>query len=107
MDGVIRIDDCTTETKREESLLHEVLEAINIHCELGLEHNVIQTLAFQLHQVLKDNNLRFGEEKPPGCYECGALIHGNYVTYTECGETKTAHVTCYDRIKIKEKQCEE
>jgi len=42
-----------------ESLLHEIIEAINNHCQLGLEHLQIQVMGFILHQVLRDNKLVF------------------------------------------------
>lgn len=48
-----------TEAQQSETLLHEIIEAINNHCELNLEHNQIQVLGFVLHQVLKENGLRF------------------------------------------------
>ena len=46
-------------TRYGETLLHEIVEAINNHCELDLEHRQISALAFQLHQVLRDNRLVF------------------------------------------------
>lgn len=56
----INIEANATEDQKEEVLLHEIIEAINNHCELSLEHNQIQTLGFMLHQVLKENRLTFG-----------------------------------------------
>ena len=56
------------EDQQNETLLHEIIEAVNNHCELRLEHHQIQTLSFQLHQVLKDNGLFFGgTTKEVGC----------------------------------------
>ena len=43
------------------TLLHEILEAINDHLSLKLEHNVIASLESALYQVLKDNKLVFFE----------------------------------------------
>ncbi len=51
-------DQC--ETQRESTLLHEIIEAINITYNLGLKHNQITTLEVTLYQVLKDNNLLKG-----------------------------------------------
>ena len=42
------------------TLLHEVVEVINEENELKMKHRVIQTLATQLFQVLKDNPGVFG-----------------------------------------------
>lgn len=39
------------------SLLHEIIEAIDYHYELKLEHKTIMTLETALYQVLKENNL--------------------------------------------------
>ena len=42
-----------------ETLLHEIIEAITVHNDLTLDHQHISTLAFQLYQVIRDNNLVF------------------------------------------------
>ncbi len=49
----------TSESVRAESLLHEIIEAINLDNELNLEHPKITTLASQLFAVLRNNKLRF------------------------------------------------
>lgn len=41
----------------EATLLHEIIEAINYHLELRLEHNQIQGLEAGLYSVLKENGL--------------------------------------------------
>jgi hypothetical protein len=41
----------------EQTLLHEVIEAINKHNDLQLSHQTISTLGECLYQVLKDNGL--------------------------------------------------
>lgn len=53
--GEILIDSSMCQDMRNATILHEVLEVINSENELKLEHHVIQCLATQLYQVLKDN----------------------------------------------------
>lgn len=55
----IKIDKGVTQTNKETTLLHEILEAINSMYELELEHNKLQTLEASLYQVLKDNKILF------------------------------------------------
>lgn len=55
----INIEANATAEQQEQTLLHEIIEAINNNCELNLEHNQIQTLGFVLHQILKENELSF------------------------------------------------
>ncbi len=55
----INIEANATKEQQQETLLHEIIEAINNNCELNLQHNQIQTLGFMLHQVLKDSRLAF------------------------------------------------
>ena len=43
--------------QQEESLIHEIIEAINRGNDLKMEHPTISTLSYALYQVLKDNNL--------------------------------------------------
>jgi len=47
--------------QQEESLIHEITEAINIMCDINLKHQDIQTISAVLYQVLSDNKLRFGD----------------------------------------------
>lgn len=42
---------------KESTLLHEIIEALNYHMELGLEHRQISSLETGLHQVLSDNGV--------------------------------------------------
>lgn len=51
----------TTPEQQGETLLHEIIEAINNHCELGLRHHQIQVLGFMIHQVLRESGLRFSD----------------------------------------------
>lgn len=39
------------------TLLHEIIEALNFHLELGLDHRTITSLEAGLFQVFKDNNI--------------------------------------------------
>jgi hypothetical protein len=40
----------------EQTLVHEILEAIDSHNDLGLSHQTISTIADNLYQILKNNN---------------------------------------------------
>lgn len=53
--AVIHIDETLQYDMAKATLLHEVIEVINEENELKMKHRVIQTLATQLFQVLKDN----------------------------------------------------
>jgi len=53
--AVIHLDETLQHDMALATLLHEVIEVINEENELKLKHRVIQTLATQLFQVLKDN----------------------------------------------------
>lgn len=44
-------------TRRAEGLLHEVLEGLNYHLELQLEHRILTSISEGLFQVLNDNDL--------------------------------------------------
>ena len=52
-----------TETLQAETLLHEIIEAISYIYSVGLSHPQIVLCSATLYQVLKDNNLYFGEEE--------------------------------------------
>jgi len=51
----IWIDTDQHRESQESSLIHEVLEALDYHYELGLSHQTIATLETGLYQVLRDN----------------------------------------------------
>jgi len=53
----IWIDNKCHQQQQEETLIHEIIEAINTANEVGLEHNQVSVLSNQLYQVLKDNSL--------------------------------------------------
>ncbi len=53
----ITIDPSATKQQVEESLIHEIIEIIDGHCEMRLSHQTIKTLGFSFYQVLQDNNL--------------------------------------------------
>ena len=52
----IKIATGLTKQQRDETLIHEILEAINDIYELGLDHNEqLCKLSVALHQILVDN----------------------------------------------------
>lgn len=55
----ITIDKSIPHGKKMETLIHEILEAINVYLELGLPHDKLTVLGFMLYQVLKDNEIEF------------------------------------------------
>ncbi len=58
MQQKITIDSGIKPDKQEETLIHEIVEAINSSYAIGLEHDKLTVLAYALHQVLKDNDIR-------------------------------------------------
>jgi hypothetical protein len=59
-ENTIWINEDQCKTQQESTLLHEIIEAINITYDLRLKHSQITTLEVTLYQVLKDNNLLKG-----------------------------------------------
>lgn len=59
MEQKITIDQSLPDSKKTETLLHEILEALNGYLELGIPHDKLTVLGFSLHQVLSDNKLKF------------------------------------------------
>ena len=53
----IFISNACHKQQQEESLIHEILEAINKANDLRLEHPTLSTLSTCFYQVLKDNQL--------------------------------------------------
>lgn len=53
----IFIDSDFLQEGKESALIHEIMESINGHNDLRMEHQSLQTLSEQLYQVLKDNKL--------------------------------------------------
>ena len=53
----ILINSSIVKELQETTLIHEIIEALNYHLELNLEHNKITSLESGLYQVLKDNKL--------------------------------------------------
>jgi hypothetical protein len=51
----ILIDPNLPKENQESVMLHEILEAINYHYALNLEHDKIMVLETALYQVIKDN----------------------------------------------------
>lgn len=54
---VIRVASDLFQEQAESTLLHEVIEALNFHLELKLEHPAIMRLEAGLYQVLADNGV--------------------------------------------------
>lgn len=52
-DRIIMINSDASRTIQESTLIHEILHALNSQ----LDHTLLDSLAEQLYQVLKDNNL--------------------------------------------------
>lgn len=59
MEQKITIDKSLPDDKKEETLLYEIIEALNGYYSLNLEHGTISVLGFGLHQVLRENKLSF------------------------------------------------
>lgn len=55
----IKIASCTPESQQADTLLHEIIEALNYQLELSLEHNVIASLTAGLLAVIRDNSIDF------------------------------------------------
>lgn len=53
--------DCATE-QQEETLIHEILEVIGLNHDLNISHQTISTIADNLYQVLKDNDIDMRKE---------------------------------------------
>lgn len=53
----IWIDGSWSQPQQEASLIHEIIECLNYHLEMDLEHRKIQSLEAGIYQVLKDNKL--------------------------------------------------
>ena len=55
--GVIYCSKNLPGNLQESTLIHEILEALNYHLELGLKHRQITALEAGLYQVLKENGI--------------------------------------------------
>lgn len=53
----ILINNRLCKSMQESTIIHEIIEALNYHLELGLEHNKITSLESGLYQVLKENGM--------------------------------------------------
>jgi hypothetical protein len=53
----IHIDPYAPLQRKFETIIHEIIEAINIHTELRLKHRAIVTLAVVLHQVFSEGGV--------------------------------------------------
>ncbi len=59
----IWVETNSPQSGQEETLLHEIFEAINFNYEMQLSHPQITVLSAVLYQVLKDNCLHFGKKE--------------------------------------------
>lgn len=59
-EGKIYVAEGLNKRLASSTLLHEVLEALNYHLELGLKHSQISALEAGLYQVLRTNGNRDG-----------------------------------------------
>jgi hypothetical protein len=55
----IQIASNLPQSQKESTMLHEIIESIDAHCELGLNHQQICGLESGLYQILKDNGVDF------------------------------------------------
>ena len=53
----IKIDSGAPKERQLETIVHEIIEAINVHTQLKLRHNQITTVSSILFQVLSDNGV--------------------------------------------------
>jgi len=53
----ITLDENFAESHVAETLLHEIIEGLNYHLELELDHRILSALSEGLFQVLRDNKL--------------------------------------------------
>lgn len=60
---VIRLNKNKHPSQIKSTLLHEIIEAINCHLSLDLNHNQINALEAGLYQALKDNDIDFREAR--------------------------------------------
>ena len=61
---IIKIDKDCSEQQKEETFLHELLEAITSIYDIDIEHKDLSNMATVLHQVIKDNPEIFKEVEP-------------------------------------------
>ena len=54
----IWIDNTWAESQQEETLLHEICEAINFILDLELDHKQLTSIAASFYQVFKDNQFK-------------------------------------------------
>lgn len=54
--SIILINEGQSDDRKLSAVWHEIIEAINEHNDLNLNHQTIQTLEANIFQVLKDNN---------------------------------------------------
>ena len=60
-ESVILLAPGLAEDIEAETFLHELIEHVNAHLELGMEHPQIQAMSVGLFQVMRGNGLDFGK----------------------------------------------
>ena len=61
--SIIRIDRNISEQVQDQTLVHEIMEAIDSANDLGLNHTQTSVIAEAFYQVIKDNKLDFSTGK--------------------------------------------
>ena len=57
--GEIVITSESDQDRIEEAFMHEIIEAINDHCDLKMKHQTISTLSAVLYHTIVENQLEF------------------------------------------------
>ena len=74
----ISVDPTLKASMQESTLIHEIIEQLNYHLEMKLEHPIISQLEASLYQVMKDNpdifTIKIPQEDTAGC---GKKAKGN------------------------------
>lgn len=55
----IQLDKANTDQQKEETFMHEIIEAITTIYDIDIDHHKLSVIATVLHQVMKDNRLTF------------------------------------------------
>ena len=56
---IICLNETNSNTRMRETLLHEILHAIDIEFGFGLNEQIVNTLGLELHRILYENKLDF------------------------------------------------
>lgn len=55
----IELDSSMPQTRKEETFLHEIFEALIYHLDIKIEHTDLSALSEGLYTVMRDNELNF------------------------------------------------